>query len=330
MCALGMSTMSVYHVLIYVAMIGMLRMTAGTASIAMTMLCRDEAVNLKANLPNWMRVVDFFVFVVDNRTVDGSVNTIESILGKTGKKYIIVWNNFTGFGAARTLSLESAWNSFPHASHVLSADPDWSFDLKTINKKDLDNSADVFRFTIFDAERDGKSHTRKMDWLLKHRPGLAMKYHLHEVLSINRYSVIDIPWEVREVAKAGTWHETVGHGDPVSAARYQSDLELLYKDLDMYHHDPHVHYYLGMTHKSYATKAQHTLGVYSDEIQRHLDLAIHFFELRARSSYDAELLEQRWAALIELGNIYVALKVSVFHFIYDPTLQDSSFHRTTT
>eukprot|EP01032_Pedospumella_encystans_P032437 gene32437-36617_t len=147
------------------------------------MLCRDEDVNLKANIPNWLRVVDYFVFVVDNRTRDNSVNTIENLLGKVGKKYKVVNNDFTGFGPARTLSLDAAWTHFPHATHVLIADPDWQFDLKTINKNELDLRHDVFRFTIYDAQRS-----------------------------------------VREIAKTGTWHETVGHGESDSANRYKSDL----------------------------------------------------------------------------------------------------------
>lgn len=296
----------VYGLLVCAAMFGV---AVGAPNIVMTMLCRDEDVNLKANIPNWLRVVDYFVFVVDDRTLDNSVATIESMLNTVGKRYEIVYNNFTGFGAARTLSLNAAWKHFPQATHVLIADPDWQFELKTINKNELDLTHDVFRFTIYDAQRSGKFHTRKMDWLLKNKPGLSMKYHLHEVLSIGNYIPKSIAWEVREVAKAGTWHETVGHGSMDSALRLKSDLLLLYKDLEMYQHDPHVHYYLGSTHQSYAEKAQHTVGLDSEEVQDHIDRAIQHYELRARSAYEEELLEQRWAALIGLGNIYTSLRV---------------------
>ena len=300
---------NLYFAYILLSWLTFLGTAVGTASIVMTMLCRDEDVNLKANIPNWLRVVDYFVFVVDSRTRDSSVNTIENLLGKVGKKYKVVDNDFTGFGPARTLSLDAAWTHFPQATHVLIADPDWQFDLKTINKNELDLRHDVFRFTIYDAQRSGKFHTRKMDWLLRNRPGLSMKYHLHEVLSIGDYIPKMITWEVREIAKSGTWHETVGHGESDSANRYKSDLALLYRDLDIYNHDPHTHYYLGSTHENYAEKAQHTLGLDSEEVQGHIDRAIQYYELRARSAYDDELLEQRWAALIGLGNIYTSLKV---------------------
>lgn len=313
---------SVYALLLCASIFGG---AVGTASIVMTTLCRDEEVNLIANIPNWLRVVDYFVFVVDNRTRDNSVSTIENALDKVGKKYKVVFNDFTGFGAARTLGLDAAWQHFPQATHVLIADPDWQFDLKTINKNELDLSHDVFRFTIFDAQRSGKFHARKMDWLLKNKPGLSMKYHLHEVLSIGSYIPKIITWEVREVAKAGTWHETVGHGESDSAQRFKSDLALLYKDLEMYQHDPHTHYYLGSTHQSYAEKSQLTLGLYSDEVQDHVERAIQYYELRARSAYDDELLEQRWAALIGLGNIYTSLKVLNFFFRFTKKTSTSMF-----
>jgi len=40
-----------------------------------------------------------------------------------------------------------------------------------------------------------------MDWLLKHKAGLKMRYHLHEVLDIGYYTVKNIPWVVHEIEK---------------------------------------------------------------------------------------------------------------------------------
>ena len=284
-------------------------LAAKKTSVILTMLCRDEDVNLKANLPSWLPVIDYFVFVMDDRTTDGSVDTIKAILGKANKKYNIAYNNFTGFGAARTLGLTAAWDNFPDATHVMISDPDWSPILNTIHLHDLDQNFDVFRFTIYDAPRNGQLNKRKMDWLLRHRKGLSMKFHMHEVLSIGDYTVKHINWEVREVEKQGTWHTTVGHSSSVSADRYKFDLQLLYRDLNMYGHDPHPHYYLGVTHENYATKMAPVLGIHHPEVRENVDKAIEFFTKRVTSVYDDELLEQRWGALIELGNIYTSLKV---------------------
>jgi hypothetical protein len=290
-------------------MIGLALGQQTPASLVLTMLCRDEDVNLKANLPSWIRFVDYFVFVLDNRTTDGSASTIQTILSKAGKRFKIVMNDFTGFGAARTLGLNAAWESFPQATHVMISDPDWSPNLPTINLRELDLSADVFRFTSIDAPRDGHVSKRKMDWLLRHRQGLSMKYHLHEVLDIGAYTVKSINWEVREVEKKGTWHTTAGHATSTSADRYKFDLSLLDKDLAMYPHDPHVHYYLGVTHENLATKSMATLGLLHPDVQSSVENAIKYLTIRATSAYTDELLEQRWGALIELGNIYMSLKV---------------------
>jgi hypothetical protein len=83
-----------------------------------------------------------------------------------------------------------------------------------------------------------------------------MRYRLHEVLDIGPYSVKDISLVVREVEQNGTWHAFVGHGDSMSAKRYLFDLDMLYRDHADLGSDPHVHYYLGVTHQAYAEKVR--------------------------------------------------------------------------
>ena len=156
--------------------------------LAMTMMMRDEAVNIRANLALWIGIVDYFVFLVDQRTKDDTREAIRSILemGKVSDYKIVDYDfqaqnskkNISGFGGARTLSLEMTWDFFPQATHVWIADPDWRAEVSTIRKEDLDLTADAFRFLIYD--RNGMT-TRRCDWLLRHRKGLAMRYHLHEV-----------------------------------------------------------------------------------------------------------------------------------------------------
>lgn len=83
-----------------------------------------------------------------------------------------------------------------------------------------------------------------------------MRYRLHEVLDIGPYTVKDISLVVREVEQNGTWHSSVGHGNSMSAKRYLFDLDMLYRDLRDLGSDPHVHYYLGVTHQAYAEKVR--------------------------------------------------------------------------
>lgn len=281
-------------------------------SIVMTMICRDEEVNFKENLAKWIPVVDYYVFVVDQRTTDNSVTTIKQILDSGHKEYKIVLSEFTGFGQARTLSLAEAWSTFPQATHVLIADPDWMPDVTTMDKNDLQSDADVFRFTVYD--RSGFTK-RRIDWFLRHRAGLAMRYHLHEVLDIGAYSNIKyIDWVAHEIERPGSWHTTVGHGNSVSIKRHEFDLQLLAKDLQQYGHDPHTHYYLGITHQAVAQGLQSAGADMSlPENRRHVDEALRYLHLRVESQYADEFAEERWGCMYMLGVTYASIRVSFPH-----------------
>lgn len=275
------------------------------------MILRDEAVNIKSNLPLWLSIVDYFVFMVDTRTQDDTHDAIKSIL--RNKEFKIVPYLFDGFGPARTASLQNAWKHFPHATHVWIADPDWKPDTSTININDLDDTS-VFRFLIYD--RNGET-TRRCDWLLRHREGLAMKYYLHEVLDIGYYEWKVIDWVLHEIEQKGSWHTTVGHENSMSAKRYLFDLELLEKDLLLYGHDPHTHRYLGVTHDAYAERMLAAHGFITPEIEHHMLLAIKFLTLRVTSTYDDEFLEERWGCMYSLGALHLRLvsdRLGIYRF----------------
>ncbi len=285
-----------------------------SVSVVMTMICRDEEVNLKTNLVKWFSIVDKFVFIIDKRTTDNSVNTIKTLLSEGGKQFKIIFSEFDGFGSARTLSLTEAWNNFPTATHVLIADPDWIPDLSTMNKRDLEIDAEVYRFTVFD--RNGITR-RKMDWFLKHRQGLAMRYNLHEVLDIGRYNRIQqLNWVVHEVEKAGSWHTTVGHGHSMSTKRWEFDLQLLQKDLLEHGHDPHTHYYLGITNQAIASAHQQSGSPHTPASEQHLRDALYYLELRVRSQYTDEFVDERWACMYLLGLTYSNVQRDVARSIH--------------
>jgi hypothetical protein len=294
--------------LIFIAILLLLHVGAVVAvskpSVAITMLCRDEAVNLVSNLPAWLTVIDYFVFIMDNRTRDDSVAVINNVLVPANKKFEVVSHHFVGFGQARTLGLKTVWDKFPQATHVMVADPDWVPDISTMNMNELMGEADVYKFTVFDTHRHFGLTQRKMDWLFTNRPGLAMKYHVHEVVAIGSYSVLRTNWVVREVAKKGSWHTTVGHAASDSSNRNLFDLELVYKDLEEYGHDPHTHFYLGMLHEGYLAQMLTTLGPDHPDILNHTERALKYLELRATSYYDDEFLEQRTHVMQGLARIY--------------------------
>lgn len=277
-------------------------------SIVMTMIIRDEEINLKSNLALWLSIVDYFVFLVDTRTIDNSINAIETILNNSTSQYKILPNEFDGFGSSRTRSLKAAWENFPQATHVWISDPDWRPDISTININDLDLEYDVFAFKSFD--RTGIT-TRIMHWLLKHREGLKMRYNIHEVLDIGDYNWKTTNWVIHEVEQVGTWHSTVGHGNSMSKNRYLFDIKLLEKDLIEYGHDFHTHNYLGVTHEAIAGILFRENKHINDEVSYHLNLAIKYLELRSLSIYSREYLEDRVNCMMMLGNIYAYYLVRV-------------------
>eukprot|EP01038_Epipyxis_sp_PR26KG_P005866 gene5866-8090_t len=270
-------------------------------TLALTMICRDEAVNLKSNLAKWRNFADYYIFLVDSRTSDLTVSVINTILGHKPDNYKVINYTFNGFGQARTSSLEATWNNFPQASHVLVADPDWSPRVETIDKSELDFVYDVFRFIAFD--RNGHTN-RRMDWLLRNKPNLKMRYSLHEVLDIGLYTVKTINWVVDEIEQPGSWHSSVGHGNSVSSKRYKFDLDLLQQDLKIYGHDPHTHYYLGVTYQAFAEKMYLEKKVVTPEIDQSLELSIKYLTIRATTEYSDHFVEERWASMYTLGSIY--------------------------
>lgn len=284
-------------------------------SVVMTMIVRDEEVNIRSNLPLWVPLIKYFVFMVDKRTSDGTVKAIEEIL-KGKREFHIEMYNFDGFGPARSASLKTAWNKFSQATHVWITDPDWKPDVDTIDLTALDLSHDAFRFLIYD--RNGQT-TRRCDWLLLHRAGLKMRYHLHEVLDIGEtYTWKVIGWVTREIEQRGSWHTSVGHTSSHASKRYIFDLNYLEKDLDVYGWDAHTHYYLGVTHHAYIealANEGYAPGDGKDMLPSgrtfndHLNLALKYLKLRATAVYDREFIEERWGVMFLMGGIYSSMLV---------------------
>ena len=68
-----------------------------------------------------------------------------------------------------------------------------------------------------------------------------------------------------------------------------------------YGHDPHTHYYLGVTHEAYADKTFQANRMYTEEIAYHLNQSVHYLTLRATATYRDEFLEERWGVMLMLG-----------------------------
>eukprot|EP01031_Cornospumella_fuschlensis_P006550 gene6550-8145_t len=72
------------------------------SSLVATFIVRDEEINLRSNLPLWAQFTDFFAFLLDFRTIDGSAKVIKDILEPKKIPYVIQNYSFSGFGEART------------------------------------------------------------------------------------------------------------------------------------------------------------------------------------------------------------------------------------
>jgi hypothetical protein len=75
----------------------------------------------------------------------------------------------------------------------------------------------------------------------------------------------------------------------MSAKRYEFDLALLNKDLVLYGHDPHTHYYLGVSYEAFAKESLNHLSPKQTQqlpklISSSIDESIKYLQLRALST----------------------------------------------
>ena len=76
----------------------------------------------------------------------------------------------------------------------------------------------------------------------------------------------------------------------MSAKRYEFDLDLLHKDLALYGHDPHTHYYLGVSYEAFAKESLKQFSPQQiNQLPKHVNTsiseAIKYLKLRALSTY---------------------------------------------
>ena len=158
------------------------------------------------------------------------------------------------------------------------------------------------------------------------------------MLDNGAYSPTLVNWVIHEIEQPGSWHTTVGsytknkkypivyyvlkriamsagHANSFAAKRTLFDLDLLYKDLEQYGHDPHVHKYLGVTHLSYVNDIIVTAGddgievvnfsqnSWTPEIEDHFKKGNYYCELRANPNtvYEDEFREERWDCMMQMA-----------------------------
>ena len=284
----------------------------GEATLLLALMVRDEAANLRANLPRLRSVADAVVCGIDDRSADDSAYAIVEAL--PGVPRWVYYFTFDGFGAGRSRVFAEAWARFPGVSHVLVLDPDW--EAVRLVKAQLDLDHRTFLFKVVD--RNGLT-TRTMNWLCRHEAGLSFAHALHEQLvqpaRTEPSNAKLLTWEFteREVKGRATWHRTTEHGHSQSHARYLFDLSLLARDLeDLGEDDAHTLFYLGVTHLS-ALDALLGIGEHNRTAQtdRHVAEGVRYLERRLsprvlekhERSHPGKH-EHTWAAMRWLGHAH--------------------------
>ncbi|CAM9370785.1 unnamed protein product [Discosporangium mesarthrocarpum] len=292
-------------------------------TLCMLMIVRDEEVNLRLNLPLWRDVIDCYVIGVDDRTTDGTVSVIESIVPPDKPRHIFYYT-FVGFSQARNVVLRATGEMFPDASHILIADADWRPDLETVNISDLDRVHRSFQFLIWD--RSGHT-TRRASWLVRHEEGLHFKYRIHEVLDSPMGSEFlpakKLGWEVHEVESNYSWHTNL-HGHSKSPERFLMDLELLKQDYEDNPRDLHTLYYLGITTFSFLeTKAGKGTHEATPEMTQLVAQGMLYFQQAVdlfRGEKGNEVSVTIMAVVMVMVTVMVAAVVMVMGYIHCGTV----------
>mmetsp|Transcript_15340 Transcript_15340/g.23095 ORF Transcript_15340/g.23095 Transcript_15340/m.23095 type:complete len:1139 (-) Transcript_15340:103-3519(-) len=267
-------------------------------SIVMTMLIRDEEDNIHNNLHQWVHLMDYFVFLIDDRTSDKSVQNIAAVLD--GKRpYNIQFHSFSGFGSARTKLFSIAWQYYSDAAFVFMAQPSWIPDLSTINKRELMTTHDVYRFTVYDSE---SSTTFSVNWLLRHKNGLAMRYNANEVLDIGEnYSETFTNWTVR-TPKSRRLGKSSSY---VSLERWNDKIRYIEEDIVQYGSNPYFHYHLGRSHIRYIEAMRDCTGnTMTSIISEHLNNSVSNLTQCAMTAARSQFREEKYYAILTLGKVY--------------------------
>jgi len=303
-------------------LLGLLRLCGGAerASLVLALMVRDEAANIRANLPAWSAVADAVVCGIDDRTSDETARAV--VEGAPNIPKWVFYFTFDGFGKSRTFVFYEAWRKFSNVSHVLILDPDWV--METAPMADLDFIHRSYLFVIRD--RNGLT-TRVASWLTRHQKGLKFERRLHEQLvypdppgDYGPFTPATLKqkranWVASEVEVKGreSWH-TSNNGHSMSHKRYLFDLDLLEKDLiDLGEGDANTLYYLGGTHLA-SIDAALGAGVDDAQVQEHVRLATHYLQRRANLALspsaaptlllDGDTGELSWASMRWLAHSF--------------------------
>lgn len=203
------------------------------------MLIKNEEEHLKRSLPEWAKIVDYWIVGVDSNNTDNSPAVIQKYLGHIPGEMVTV--DFDGMGKTWTKLVRYGLSHYPQATHGIMSDADFTPLTGTWKRSELDLTASKHFFVVIEADRSG---TRTMDWIYRNIPGVEVLRRTHQILVVPK-----IPGQ-REYAKELSLHvqeHAAGFQDRAGnkSGRY---IDWLLKDLEEYPGDSRTIYYLAKEH----------------------------------------------------------------------------------
>jgi hypothetical protein len=279
-------------------------------TLLLNILAKNEEVHLRRTLPEWAKLIDYWVIGLDEFNTDKSAAVIHSILGHIPGEIVTIYG-FDGMGPSWSVLVDVGVANYPGATHGIISDADFApMNPESYDKMGLDIRCSKHLFSIMTEDH---LHKRKMDWIYRNVKGAKVTRRTHQVLEVPPLpeQITPPPGSSRPdmfITEAGglTVDEREGGyqdrtGAVVKNLRY---IGWLLKDLQEYPDDTRTLYYVAYAHFETfmkAKEASEARGVAITAAQwRTLAEAEMLFEKRVALQGN---FEERYFAVMKLGEI---------------------------
>lgn len=180
-------------------------------TLLLNMLIKNEREHLDRTLPQWAKVIDYWIIGVDDANTDGSEDVIQKHLGHIPGHIVIV--NFDGMGPTWSILVNEGIIHYPEATHGIMSDADFMpLKPESFDKYQLDIRCSKHMYVIWTEDH---SSERKMDWIYRNIPGVIIKRRTHQTIEAPPLrgqtvfqTLVDLPIEERAGGYVRT-HKTI-------------------------------------------------------------------------------------------------------------------------
>jgi hypothetical protein len=170
--------------------------------LLLNMLIKNEAENLRRTLPQWAKVIDYWIVGVDDANSDESSEIIKRYLGHLPGEIVIVrfstpcsasvplsyyvhscptstfQVHFDGMGPTWSQLVDVGIKNYPQATHGILADADYIPLQDTFDRSSLDARCPQYAFSILTQDHGLE---RNMDWIYRNLPGAKVSRLCHNI-----------------------------------------------------------------------------------------------------------------------------------------------------